>query len=77
MRDIHKPINLLNIIKLMQTWRQTSMQTENSTIDCSGQRLGGKDVCELFPDSFGTVLLEALVVEPVDFVDFITFVISS
>jgi hypothetical protein len=77
MGDLLNPLDLFDIIDVLQTWRQTGMYTEHSIVNNCGQRQVVEQVCELLPDRQTAVLALALDLKSIDLRDLARFVISS
>ena len=75
-RNLSRPLNLSNLIQILQLRRQPSVHTQNLVVNecCHGQRVEaiGEDLPETYVES-----TLALVVESVDSVDLSVLVVAS
>lgn len=66
-----------DVIKRVDAWGQTAVQTEDLVVDEGGQGEVVEEVCEVLPDVCVSVLSETLVVEAVDLGDLARLVVST
>ena len=76
MREIPLPVNIPNLVQSFDLGRESSVETEDGAVDNSREREALEDLCEPFPDGVAVVLLVALVVEAVEFIDFFVLVVA-
>lgn len=76
-RDLLNTVQGSDVVKSVDTWRQTAVQAEDLIIDQSGERKVVKQVGEVLPDVGVAVFAEALVVEAVYLSDLAGLVVSS
>jgi len=66
-----------DVVKSINTWGKTSVETEDLVIDEGGKGEVVEEVCEVFPYVGVAILSEALVVEPVDLSNLAGFVVTT
>lgn len=70
MGNVLESLKLSNVLQFLYSRAESSVETENFVLDQCGQGEEGEYVREHLPDPLVIVLFEALIVEPVDLVDF-------
>ena len=65
MRSLLNAIKLSNLIKSINGWRETTMETEDLVLNDSSQRQVVEELCELLPHIGISVLSQALIVETI------------
>ena len=76
-RHLHDPIELLDLVEGVDTWRQATVQTENTALDDCGERQVVEERSEVQPHLGISVLPQAFVVKAVDLGDLLAFVITT
>ena len=77
MWDFHESVKLLDLIKGVDTWGETTMKAEDVSFNDSSQWKKIEELCELEPHICVSILTQALVIESVHLCDLLTFMISS
>ena len=77
MREISLSVNISYLIKSLYFRRESSMETEDRTINDSWDREALKNLSKPFPDRISVVLFLALIIKTVKFVNLSVFMISS
>lgn len=77
MWHFHDPIKLLDLIKGVDRWRETSMEAEDVALDHGGQWQVVKQASERLPNVGVSVLAKAFIVESIDLCDLLAFMVSS
>jgi len=77
MRNFHDSIKLLDLIKGVDTWGQTTMEAEDVSLDNGGEWKVVEQSCESLPDVGISVLSKAFIVESVDLGDLLALVVTS
>lgn len=66
-----------DVIKSIDTWRKTSVKTEDLVINESCEREVVEEVCKILPYVGIAILSEALVIEAIDLGNLAGFVVST
>lgn len=70
MGNVLESLELSYVLKFLYSRAESSVETENLVLDQGGQGEESEYIREHLPDPLVVVLFEALIVEPVDLVDF-------
>ena len=73
----HDSIKLIDLIKGIDGWRQTTMKAEDVSFDNSGQRKVIEKRGEMLPNLCVSVLSKALIIESINLCNLLGLVISS
>ena len=74
---LHDSIELLDLIKGVDTWGETTMETEDISFNDCGQWKVIEQWGEVLPDVGVTILSKALIIESIDLGDLLTLVVTS
>jgi len=77
MRNILLPIDISDLVEVINFRRKSSMQAENLVLDFSCDWQALEKFSKEFPDEVSSVFFEALVIEAIEFVDLPVLMVAS
>ena len=76
MRNILDPVDIFNLVELLNFRREASVETEYFVLNDGREREIHKDFSEKLPDRFCAIFSKALIVEPIQSINFSIFMIA-
>jgi hypothetical protein len=66
MRNFLYAIKSSNVVKCIDTWRETPVEAEDLVVDKGGEREVVEEICEVFPNIGIAIFSKAFVIETID-----------